>query len=383
MLKLKLISGVMLLSMLAFLLGACAPQPLPTPTPTPSPLPTPSPTPAPTPAPAPVPAPTPQPALGTVQVYVTDAPPDQEITSVNLTVSRLEIHRATAEQEQEQEQEGSDNETEEQEQEQEGQGEWISINITGNMTTFDLLKVKGVEEFFGDAEVEAGKYTQLRLIVDEARVALNGGEPQKAKVPSNEVKIVHPFDVTTGENTAILLDFDAEHSVIITGAGDIQVKPVVKLSIKPGQSGKPEDKGKSDEDQEENEGEDIEEEEEEASTEEVSLEVTCEEFQSENHISREIGIPVGGTLMVTLCSNPTTGFQWSESANISDTSVLEQLSHEFIPPQGANQTGAAGQEVWTFQALSEGDSTVSFEYSRPWQGGEKGEWTFELLVEVE
>jgi inhibitor of cysteine peptidase len=88
-------------------------------------------------------------------------------------------------------------------------------------------------------------------------------------------------------------------------------------------------------------------------------------------------------LVLSLCSNPTTGFQWSETANISDTSVLEQVSHEYIAPKGSAKAGAAGQEVWTFRALSEGDSTVALEYSRPWEGGEKGEWTFELAVEVE
>ncbi len=383
MVKIKLLTGVMLLSMLALLLGACAPQPLPTPSPAPTPEPSPAPSPtqppAPSPIPAPAPAPTPQLSLGTVEVYVTDAPPGQEITAVLLTISSLEIHRAAAEQEQEQEQEGSDNETQEreqeQEQEQEGQGEWIAIEISGDMATFDLLKVKGIEEFFGDAEVEEGKYTQIRLTVEEARVALNGGEPQEAKVPSDEVKIVRPFDVKAGETTAILLDFDAEHSVIITGADNIQVKPVVKLSIEQkGQSGKTEDKEKDDEEDENKEEE---------PGEEISLEVSCEEFQSGKHISREIDIPVGGMLVITLCSNPTTGFQWSETANISDTAVLKQVSHEFIPSQGANQTGAAGKEIWSFRALSEGESLVSFEYSRPWQGGEKGEWTFELEVEVE
>ena len=44
--------------------------------------------------------------------------------------------------------------------------------------------------------------------------------------------------------------------------------------------------------------------------------------------------------------------------------------------------GTPGQEVWTFEALKKGSSTVSLEYDRPWEGGEKGEWTFELTVVV-
>lgn len=376
MTKVKLIAGVMLLSMLAFLLGACAPTPQPAPTPTLAPTPTPSPAPAP--APAPVPTPTPQPALGTVAVYVTDAPPDKEITAVLLTVSSLEIHRAKAEMEQEQS--GSGNQTQEQEQEEGNGGEWISINISDNMSTFDLLKVEGIEEFFGSSEVAAGKYTQLRLIVAKAEVTTGDNVTQEASVPSKEVKIVRPFNVEGGETTTILLDFDAEHSVVFTGSGKIQIKPVVKLSIEQGkQSGKPV-KESEDEDEDEDEEEDFEDEEI-----EVSLEVSCDELSSENQTSREVEMEAGSLLMVTLCSNPTTGFQWSETANISDASILEQVSHEFISPQSdpPPPPGTPGQEVWVLRALEAGTATVSMEYSRPWQGGEKAVWTFELTVTVE
>jgi len=353
MIKIKLIAGVMLLSMLAFLFVACAPQAQPAPTPSPAPV------------------PTPQPALGTVEVYVTDAPPDKEVTAVLLTVSSLEIHKAGAEMEQEQS--GSGNQTQEQEQEEENGGEWISINISDNMSTFDLLKVKGIEEFFGSSEVAPGKYTQLRLIVDKAEVTTADNVTQEANVPSKELKIVRPFTVEEGETTSLLLDFDAEHSVVFAGSGKIQIKPVVKLSIESGsQSAKPE---KEAEEEEEELEEEI----------EASLEVPCDEFGSENHTSREAEMPVGSLLAVTLCSNPTTGFQWSETAEISDPSVLEQVSHKYIPPEGGQspQVGTAGQEVWVFKALETGTSTVYMEYSRPWQGGEKAVWTFELAVTVE
>lgn len=63
---------------------------------------------------------------------------------------------------------------------------------------------------------------------------------------------------------------------------------------------------------------------------------------------------------------------------------MEQVSHEYVPPQGTqSQVGASGREVWVFRALEKGTTTVYMEYSRPWQGGEKGVWTFELTVNVE
>jgi len=114
----------------------------------------------------------------------------------------------------------------------------------------------------------------------------------------------------------------------------------------------------------------------------VSVDVSCDDFMKQQHISQEAEVAVDGSLTVTLCSNPTTGFQWVESAQISDQTVLQQTSHKFVPPEETGVAGAAGKEMWTFKALKKGTSTISMEYSRPWEGGEKGEWTFVLTVTV-
>ena len=227
--KVKIVAVITLLSISALLFGACAPTPAPSPTPPPAPT-----TP---PTPSPVPSPTPTPThSGTIQVYVTDAPPREQVTSIMVTVSEVQVHMAEAEQEQEQEQSASDNETPEQEleqeQEQDGEGKWITIGLSDNATTFDLLEIKGIEQYLGASEVATGKYTQVRLVVDTIQVSLGEGELQDATVPSNELKIVRPFDVIAGETTALILDFEADKMVTVTGAGKIIVKPVVKLSIK-------------------------------------------------------------------------------------------------------------------------------------------------------
>jgi len=117
-------------------------------------------------------------------------------------------------------------------------------------------------------------------------------------------------------------------------------------------------------------------------TKKESIEISCEDFAKSPHISlsRVVEVNVNDSLSVTLCSNPTTGFEW-ESAVIADQTVLEEVDHKFVPPEGS-VTGTAGKDVWTFKALKEGTSIISMEYSRPWEGGEKGEWTFSLTTVV-
>ena len=116
----------------------------------------------------------------------------------------------------------------------------------------------------------------------------------------------------------------------------------------------------------------------------IWVEVYCDEFYNNQHISKTIEVNAGDRLTVVLCSNPTTGFQWSEEAEISDSTLLKQEAHEFVGPESEPPPppGTPGVEAWTFQTLKKGTSTVSMEYSRPWEGGEKGEWTFTLDVVV-
>lgn len=115
-----------------------------------------------------------------------------------------------------------------------------------------------------------------------------------------------------------------------------------------------------------------------------AIDISCDDFMNLQHISQEVEVAVDGSFTVTLCSNPSTGFQWSESAQISDQTVLQQTAYEFVPPTDGLllAPGTPGKEIWTFQALKKGESTISMEYSQPWEGGEEAAWTFNLTVTV-
>jgi inhibitor of cysteine peptidase len=114
----------------------------------------------------------------------------------------------------------------------------------------------------------------------------------------------------------------------------------------------------------------------------TSVEVSCDDFGNQQHMSKQMEVAAGDSFTVTLCSNATTGFKWSESAQIGDQTIVQQTGHEFVAPDAKGLVGAPGKEVWTFKALKKGTSTISMEYSRPWEGGEKGTWTFNLTVTV-
>ena len=115
----------------------------------------------------------------------------------------------------------------------------------------------------------------------------------------------------------------------------------------------------------------------------ASVDVSCDDLASQGGtVSKEVELGrFNDLLVVTLCSNATTGFEW-ELVEISDENILQQTEQEYVAPEGTEVEGAAGQEIWTFKILRPGETIIAMEYSRPLGGGEKGEWTFDLSVKV-
>ena len=133
---------------------------------------------------------------------------------------------------------------------QDKDGDWRTVASPGK--TYNLLElVNGVREQLGLVDLEAGSYTQMRLIIGRTP---DGGinllsQPHKyanyviienadneiheLKVPSGfqtGIKIVHGFVIEENETTELILDFDASKSVVRAGAsGNWLLKPTIKV----------------------------------------------------------------------------------------------------------------------------------------------------------
>lgn len=158
---------------------------------------------------------------GTLQVNITDAPPKEEVEEVWLTIAGVKIHlagnEAVAQQEGEEEPEVNDG--------------WLSLTLVGD-TRFNLLAYQGgLQAKLAVGDLDPGKYTQIRMDVTKVEVKIKGDAVLKeAKLPSNTLKFVHPFEIVGGQVTEILFDFDALKSINIQGNGKYMCKPVIKLT---------------------------------------------------------------------------------------------------------------------------------------------------------
>ena len=113
----------------------------------------------------------------------------------------------------------------------------------------------------------------------------------------------------------------------------------------------------------------------------IHVEISCDEFtENPKSMQNDFQIEVGDKVYIELCSNPSTGFKWNY--DMSGDSALKEEGYDFEEPDG-DVAGAAGKEVWTFEAIEKGTTVINMEYSQPWQGGIKGEWTYRINVVVD
>ena len=113
----------------------------------------------------------------------------------------------------------------------------------------------------------------------------------------------------------------------------------------------------------------------------VTVEVSYDDLLTQKTITRQADLRVGDTLTISLGANPSTGYQWSAQAQISDDAVLTQSGHRSIAPT-ESRPGASGSDEWTFQAMAPGTATITTTYGQPWPGGQKNAWTFTADVTV-
>ncbi len=94
----------------------------------------------------------------------------------------------------------------------------------------------------------------------------------------------------------------------------------------------------------------------------------------------ELSILRGQVVVVTLASNPSTGFTWSVEE--VDSSILRQMGLPEYQAGASGLVGAEGVQIFRFQSLSSGATDLKLIYSRPFEEGEEPADRFEMRIEV-
>lgn len=153
------------------------------------------------------------PGTGTMTVEMADAPIDSA-DAVNVFIERVEVNRAG----------NSDG--------------WVTLNEP--QQEYDLLELtNGATTVIGSAELEAGTYPQIRLILSSDGHSVEIGEDiHDMFIPSGAqtgIKLNINAEIQEDIEYVLLLDFDASRSVVKAGQNSQRpyiLKPVIKAKEK-------------------------------------------------------------------------------------------------------------------------------------------------------
>jgi inhibitor of cysteine peptidase len=90
----------------------------------------------------------------------------------------------------------------------------------------------------------------------------------------------------------------------------------------------------------------------------------------------------GQELLLSLRSNPSTGFRWEVKDAASG--VLKSLGPEvYSHPEDAGLVGSAGQSTWRFKAHTAGRGQLLLVYRQPWEPNVAPAQRFDCPITVE
>lgn len=139
---------------------------------------------------------------GTLAVEMTDAP-TEGVTAVNVHVVGLKVKPAS--------------------------GPVHDMAFAG--TTINLLALQNDSQTLTVEQVPADNYQFIQVELDQAQsnVVVNGNV-LPLQIPSQEIKVLGGFEVFENGETTVLLDFDAERSLVQQGNGQWLLKPVILMA---------------------------------------------------------------------------------------------------------------------------------------------------------
>lgn len=137
-----------------------------------------------------------------VKVRMTDAPGNYEQVNVDLTAVEFNIDDS------------------------------ITVNLNVIAGVYNLLDlVNGLDTLIASDEVPSGKLSQVRLILGTNNTVMVDGIVYPLATPSAQqsgLKLNMNSTLTPGVDYNLLLDFDANQSIVLKGNGEYQLKPVIR-----------------------------------------------------------------------------------------------------------------------------------------------------------
>lgn len=120
----------------------------------------------------------------------------------------------------------------------------VSINATDDInagwTDLDLFRTgiynllnfqNGIDTLLAAQDIPAGKISQIRLVLGTNNSVIKNGVKYSLEIPSGQqsgLKLNLQAELTANITYRLWIDFDASRSIVETGSGKFQLKPVIR-----------------------------------------------------------------------------------------------------------------------------------------------------------
>jgi len=104
---------------------------------------------------------------------------------------------------------------------------------------------------------------------------------------------------------------------------------------------------------------------------------------NETNNGQDYNVKVGQEFILSLDSNPSTGYVWDFSKSIDNKLLEVQADKAYEPAAAANENivGQGGRTCWKFKALQAGTAEIELRYSRPWESVQPAK-TFKITIKI-
>ena len=143
---------------------------------------------------------------GTLAVRLTDTPAGYD--SVNIVVDSIRVHVDSGD----------------------STGGWFTISRVA--AVYDLLQFMGGKDtLIAEGDIPAGYYSQMRLYIGAGSYVVVNGVSFPLEIPSGSesgLKLNIQATIAAGVQYILVLDFNANRSIVVTGNGRYLLKPVIQ-----------------------------------------------------------------------------------------------------------------------------------------------------------
>lgn len=99
-----------------------------------------------------------------------------------------------------------------------------------------------------------------------------------------------------------------------------------------------------------------------------------------------INVKASQVFSIQIASNVSTGYTWElKPMDENGQKLIKFVTREYLEqePSPVERVGAPGYDLFTFQAVAQGETSIELQYSRPWEKDTPPEKVVKIFIKID